>query len=820
MARRAFAALFTIWAISAENGFSQEAKTYTPSDTTPANAYFTTGENFAKAARYDSAQFYFQKAVAIYKKICAKSNQAIIWKKYLKSLNRLGDNFIRRDDYETALIYLNEALAAGLKKFGEKHAEIAETYFAIGSVYFDKVDHDKALEYHQKARDLYLRQFGENHLRIAEIYDEIGRGHYHKREYDNALKHYERSLEIKLRLLGENTASTARSYMLIGEAYDCKAEYGRAYEFLSKSLAIALQKPEASRVTIADNYLGLGGHFRLQGDYSQAMGYYTKALSIYLETLNPKEVRVGLAYDGLGESALRLGDFEKALSYIQKALIAFVPSFNESGIYINPRMEELGFGHFVLETVGTKAAAFFAYYAYRTKSLKDLEMSIATFKLVSELIDKSRSNYKTEGAKLFLAERILEGNVQAIEWALMLYQQTKLPQFKHQAFFGAEQGKSTVLWEALSESKAKKFSGIPAPLLEKERNLKISLIGHENQLLKEKGKGAAADSVRVRLLQDKFFAANQEYQRLIEILEKEFPRYYDLKYRTGYATVAEVQKYLDNETALLEYVVSARLINIFVITNSEFEVATIPLDFAFDQAVRQFYSAIKKVEKQPFLENGRRLYEVLIKPIEKHIAAKKHLVIIPQGLLYYLPFEALLTETTQTEEYHKLPYLVRQFNVSYHYTASLFLNSVASTAGIGGEGFVGFAPVFSEKSQNGYLMDAVLELWETTKDALVRSVTLDGKTLSPLPATETELRSISNLFREQKKLAKAYFHRSAKEEQLKAENLKAYRYVHFATHGLLDENEPKLSGLIFSQGRGPIPVRTACCFLRKSTIWN
>lgn len=49
------------------------------------------------------------------------------------------------------------------------------------------------------------------------------------------------------------------------------------------------------------------------------------------------------------------------------------------------------------------------------------------------------------------------------------------------------------------------------------------------------------------------------------------------------------------------------------------------------------------------------------------------------------------------------------------------------------------------------------------------------------------------------KKSQVYLEREAKEENLKSRGLFDYRYVHFATHGFVNEKSPKLSGLVLAQ---------------------
>lgn len=110
-------------------------------------------------------------------------------------------------------------------------------------------------------------------------------------------------------------------------------------------------------------------------------------------------------------------------------------------------------------------------------------------------------------------------------------------------------------------------------------------------------------------------------------------------------------------------------------------------------------------------------------------------------------------------------------------------------------GFVGFAPVFSDSAQSGYV------LAHHTQDpqyASVRAITLAGKRYGALPHSENEVATIAQLFKQKGQNSAGYFHLRATEANFK-QALPRYRFIHIATHGLLNETQPKLSGLLFSQ---------------------
>jgi CHAT domain-containing protein len=177
-------------------------------------------------------------------------------------------------------------------------------------------------------------------------------------------------------------------------------------------------------------------------------------------------------------------------------------------------------------------------------------------------------------------------------------------------------------------------------------------------------------------------------------------------------------------------------------------------------------------------------------------------VLVPDGSLCYLPFEALLESAPAQAEARKpiqlvnLPYLVRSYDVSYSYSASFYANCVERSRGMTATGdFSGFAPVFADSSSSSLLASNWLA--HQSDPAAFRSIAVDGKVFSELKYSEEEVESISGDFRQNGLPVSEFLRGRATEEAFKQLGGRS-KFVHIATHGLMNEEHPRLSGLLFS----------------------
>ena len=75
---------------------------------------------------------------------------------------------------------------------------------------------------------------------------------------------------------------------------------------------------------------------------------------------------------------------------------------------------------------------------------------------------------------------------------------------------------------------------------------------------------------------------------------------------------------------------------------------------------------------------------------------RENLVIVPDGLLSFLPFEALLTEDVQHSNYSKMPFLIRKYKLSYNLSSSFYIENQKE---LDLESLYGVFPVFKESKR-------------------------------------------------------------------------------------------------------------------------
>jgi CHAT domain-containing protein/predicted negative regulator of RcsB-dependent stress response len=267
------------------------------------------------------------------------------------------------------------------------------------------------------------------------------------------------------------------------------------------------------------------------------------------------------------------------------------------------------------------------------------------------------------------------------------------------------------------------------------------------------------------------------------------------------ATLKEVQEALLRPTeTLIEFFLAEPRSFVWLVTPKEFDYAVLPGKNEIETQVREY---LRVLTAKPFNRRAQHaitkqrkpaasLFEMLIGPLAKRIMPEQRLVIVPDGLLHYLPFETLVRDER---------YVIQDHELSYTPSASvlrLLRQPNGKTRAATEVEFLAFGdPVFGRMPTTATRKARNDDLNNALQDALAAS----GFRLPPLPNTREEVEAISQLIPPERR--RILVGKEATEDALKREPLAGVRWLHLATHGLVDEQEPARSGVVLTLDNDP-----------------
>ena len=560
----------------------------------------------------------------------------------VKTLLDNGEALYAQQEYEEALVIFRKALTAA-QQSPNRNAILAATR-NISNCLYALGNYEQALESYQQTKQ--LQQQAGDAAGIADTWLRLGNCFYALGDLDEAIDHYRQSFELAKET--KTALVMAESLSSIGLAYFIQGENKSALDHYYQSLNHYATAGDKDGIAAALQSVG-NANFRLQ-NYRLAFEAFQNARFLLTESGRVDDAHEVLLAIGLVHFAQKSHPF--AMEAYQKSLAHFEGINNKSLIAL--ALYRIGLVKYAEENFAealsfAERAANFATQAESHETLWRAQFEIGRAQLRLQQSDKTKQSWLQSVATIERMRANLRGNDtdSAVERTAPFIGLVELLVEENnpvEAFNYAERAKAQVLWGILQGSR-QRITKMLTPLeAENEQKLRREALTLSARLARAQRKNA--DAAIVQRLREQLQTArtalttltNQLFMRRpqLKIYRGEAP---PIKAGEAYAFVS------DPKRALLEFVVTEQQVLLFVLTKTpkqtQLDLNTYKLDAAqLHEQVLQFREQItSKSEDYPTL--ARALFDRLLKPAEAQLAGKTSLTIVPDGILWALPFAAL-----------------------------------------------------------------------------------------------------------------------------------------------------------------------------------
>jgi len=767
-----------------------------------AEYYGNLGVIYSRLGQLLLAKEYGEKAIAIERALMQKYSPEQLKKKFKLSddyiLNpvvtyrNLADIYNAIGDYRQALDYLQTAKKLIDSLGGIMSSELPAIYNNAGNTFFGRGDYKRAIDYYEQADRLSLKKTPESATflgNLSSCYAMIG-------NLDKSFELAEQAVKIGSKLLGERHPYTVGLSYNLGMLYIRNENLEKAKQQLDIVLQLQLEILGAEHPHLGNTYSGLGHYYYLKGDFKNAIEYNNKGIEIYRNAVGDQHPYLGEAYRNQAIFYRATNAYAKADETLQKALNAlnYSPSYSLDSVNAPSVLFK------TLNTVGVLYRDWFQAEGNLEHLIQSREVFIQAITVLEYHI-----KLLNPSSKLSLAPKVHDFFANAVATNMLLAKHDKERDnlfYLKESFIFSERAKAFTLYQAFQESKARKIAGIPDSLLEREYSLQVEISMYEKMLQIEE---VMTESDRSHL-----FELKRELDQLKNYFEQSFPAYYQLKYDLSVIDVEHVQhNILDSKQSLLEYMISDSTIYVFLVQSDNFEVFEMPYDFSMEEWGKQMiqegilgYSTQSSQKKTSqwlhiytinYIKAAYFLYQKLIEPLADKIDSS--VIIIPDGIMATIPFEALLKELPPRNmegRYGAYKFFVKNHSVSYCFSATLLreMRGRVNNHLLSGE-LLAMAP-FSER--NGTVAKSQKQTYLPLK---TEEKVKDKDFWHPLPYSREEVAQISELW-----TGMTLFNENASAEKFK--NLApSYRLIHLATHAEADTSFGDYSYLVFANSENP-----------------
>jgi CHAT domain-containing protein/Tfp pilus assembly protein PilF len=757
---------------------------------------------------FDSALRSHEESLALFEELGDKAQIA-------KALNEVGKALYERGDYSAALARLERSLV--MSEAIESKAGVASAWLDIALVRYFQSDYPAALAAYQKS--LPLSEELEDGRTLAACLNGIGMVYKRLGDFDLALQHYQRSLKLDEQLGLRNGMAAVLNNL--GSVYYDKGDYARALESYQKSLDLKDALGDKGRMPNTLHNIGL--IHEKQGNYELAEHYYWKALAISEEIGSKAKVAVSLL--AVGDTATWQRKYDEARRFYGKALELYETLGNRRGVaaVLNAMglvaqaqgdyalaLERLNASSHLSEELGVRTgvagalsdiASVERLQGKHVEALSASERAAAVATEIAspnllwralceqgrahralgagrqarraleaavETVDSLREDLAggPQGSQRFLEERIVPYHELL---ALLLAEG-----LAREAFDYAERAKARTLLDVLRSGHV----DITKAMTASERQQERALAQRRVTLGTAVHQGAAVakpDAVRLADLKVQLENARLEYESFRTSLYASHPELRTVRGEVNPVTVDEAISVLpDDRGVLLEYVVTEDRTYLFVLTRGAEPLRVHSVEIRKKELTERVSAFRERLDRRDLdiQAPAAALHDLLLGPARAQIEGKTQLIIVPDDVLWDLPFQALRHAGNR--------YLLQDHAISY---------SPSITA----------LREMAKHRKPAVGPSALLALGNPAVDSRtaerVHSLHRDA-TLGPLPHAEREVKDLARLYG--RKQSRVYVGAEASERRTKAETSGA-RVLHFATHGIVNEASPMYSQLVLSQ---------------------
>jgi len=757
-------------------------------------------------------------------------------------LNRLGVLMQSTSQLDGSKEYLRRAVAITEKlipdtvRFGNTLENFANTLTMRG-------DLNEAEPYLVRALKLF-EKLDPDGLRLAGCLVDLEALEEARGDLANAELHIRRALAIQSRLRPKG-GGAVNSMNNLGVILEARGQYEEAENYHLQVLAIR-KEASPNSLDVAGTLVNLGLLNRDRGDLVKADQCLHQGLAIY-EALAPTSLNLGTSYYAMGTVASLRRDWDVAEDYYRRALV-IAAAAAPGGLEMANSLKELGK---VLQAKGKWTEAEKSYlqasnilqamapastgHAEALMGLAETKRHEQQLDASAQLFEQALNALEGQTAQLGGANEVRAGFRGSFDNYYKNYIDLLIAQGKpERAFHVLEQSRAYALLETLAAGHVDIRKGVDAELVEQEHSLQGLLRAKYDRRIRLLSDKHTEEQVAV--VDKEIKELSGQYREVEGQIRSTSPVYAALTQPQPLSAKQVQEQLLDNDTLLLEYSLGEERSYLFALTPSSLNSYELPKRAEIESKTRSLYdllterdrplsgeslrarqTRISKAEAE-YRDAASALSRILLGPVAG-LLAQKRLLIVSDGALHYVPFAALPVPRTSGQDSSSTPLMVDHeiVNLPSASTLAVLRHEQADRKQPTKQVVVLADPVFDKqdarvkstgdpsgskgeqrsKDDNEADLSNVPSMRQLTRSAADLDLAPRGELRLPrLPFTRDEAKAILAVV--PLSAGKEALDFDASRKFAVSGELTKYHVVHFATHALVDNVHPELSGLVLS----------------------
>ena len=706
------------------------------------NTYNNLANVYDHQGRYELAEKLHKQVLAIREQTLGSNHTDVA-----ESLDNLAVVYVGQGRLEEAAEIRKRVVAIFERARGSNHKDVAQALVNLSVVYHSLGQRAEAEALLRRALAIEERVFGATSGRLGATLNNLGNLAYELDRFEEAVVLFKRSIAVSEKAGGADHPFVGSTAANLAHAYIGLKRYDDAEAELSRAKAILERRLGADHVDLARTHLVLAKLYKEKGRHDEAVKHFKRAYEIRDKALGSGHSDTISSLSSLAAITMRGGDLAAALDMFRKV------------------------------TIGVLALAQAEGAQQRGTPDRTVEQSDVHFR---RHVDALAAVAAKDGAAAAALGR--------------------------EAFETAQWASQSTAAAAVRQMGARFASGGGAlgDLVRERQDLVALLASRDKALVDALSQSRGEADMQPQAIRRQIAEAQQRLTAVSQRIETQFPDFAALSSPKP-ATVADVQKQLEADEALVFFLASAEQTYVFALSRERFDWRVIPLGSdALEKKVAAFRRGLDVDQLVKSIEAGKpelfdtalahELHGTLLGPVEGVLKGKTQLIVVPTGALTALPAHLLVTERPPTiaagdlAAYRKVAWLLRRHAVSVLPSVESF-KALRAFAGMtaASRPMIGFGdPVFNA-AQAGTDTRGAAKAVTRSYAEFWRGSGVDraqlGAALPRLADTADELRAVAQ------KLgapgSDVVLGAGATEAEVKRRALADYRVVYFATHGLV-----------------------------------
>jgi len=755
-----------------------------------------------------------------------------------QALNNMGEIKYWSGDLTQALAFYRKSLAIW-SDIKDRKGE-AQSYTYLGYASSDLAQTKESFEYYRHALELWnllgdVRGIAVTLTGVGRLYSRVG-------ESQTALDYFQKAMPLSNRI--GNNVEEARVLTGMAYVYARLGENQKALDFYEKAQQLFADAHYVDGE--ASTLYSAGRVYYSMGDTPRALEHHHRALES-CRVIGDRRleiiilIEIGRLHQADGDHAAATRDFVLArdFAHAQKDLRAEMDAWNLLGVSYEAQQQQDKALNCYQRALALSRAAEFKFgesatlyqLAHIQRDTGDLVAARQQLESAIDIIESLRAKVASQELRVSYFASVRQLYELYIDTLMDLHRKNPDHGYDVLAFEASERGRARSLLEMLAAARVGVRQKVEPQLLEREQLLRKELSEKEQQVDSETAGGSKA--LRPELATE-INELSERYQEANALVHAASLEYTDQAQPTPLNLKQIRDQVLTPDAAMLAFSLGEKRSFLWLVTKNSFTTCELPGRQQIESSAKELrdlliapttgesvsFEAQEKLRRasiEQYWQKSTAFSNMLLGQVANNLGSAR-LVIIPDGALQYLPFSALPIPLRNDRS----PLLL-EHEITLQPSASALAKLKSRPLPDTAKGVAIFAdPVFDVDDQRFAALNkngaAVGSIADTPMAKALRDVNLDWEhgRIPRLVASRKEAEGIIGVMPAVDNLKAVGF--DADKNLVTGSDLGQYRIIHFATHGVLNNTNPELSGLVLSRIDKEGHAKEA--FLRLDDIYN